>query len=252
MKRTRRLEKFTAVGPTLFTWPLWLRMSDSAKVFWLQLYASDAARGRCPVGLWKGGMAVMAEETRRDVGTVTVLLNELEQLGAVEYDRETHVLRLTELPDRCERPHNGDHLRGWWTKFLWLPACPVRDRHVATLRWLVGTFTRDHEEAWRETFGRIEGSSRAGHGANSSDSADSGHLVHRVGHGVEHGVGHGPGEGEGEGSESDLRSEIAGSGPPGDLTRAREAVTDPDLGKSVSLAHAAFARLERTKRAGGR
>ena len=254
MKRTRRLEKSTAIGPGLFGWPLWLAMSDAAKVFWLQLYASDAARGRCPVGLWKGGLAVMAEETRCDVGRVTVLLNELEQLGAVEYDRETHVLRLVSLPDRCERPHNGDVLRGWWTKFLWLPSCPVRDRHVATLRWLVGTFTRDHEEAWAETFGRIEGSHRVRHGVNSTDSADSGHLVHRVGHGVAHRLGEGEGEGSSSSSSSSLRSEIAAPTLSGDPDRAREAlprVEDPTLATVLDLAQEAFARHERAKRSGG-
>jgi hypothetical protein len=239
------MDKATGVGPALFSWPLWLAMSDSAKVFWLQLYAGDAARGRCPIGLWKGGPAVMAEETRRDVGTVSVLLAELEALGAVEYDRETHVLRLVELPDRAERPHNGDVLRGWWTKFLWLPACPVRDRHVATLRWLVGTFTRDHQEAWSETFGRLEGSHRVGHGVNSDDSAVSSHLVHRVGHGVAHRRGEVVVVGSSSSGETQTDPTL-----PGDLPRAREGVPvdDPSLAKVVDMAHAAF---ERTRRAGG-
>jgi hypothetical protein len=244
-RTSKRMEKATGIGPALFSWPLWLAMSDTAKVFWLHLYASGHARGGCPVGLWKGGPAVMAEECRRDVGTVMLLLHELEQLGAIEYDRDHHVLRLVVLPDRSERPHNGDVLRGWWTKFLWLPACPVRDRHVATLRWLVGTFTRDHEEAWSETFGRIEGAHRVSH----VDSAGSGHLVHRVGHGVAHRQG----EGEVVGS-SDSGSEIPLSLLPGDhVARACDPppVDDPTLAEVVNLAHKSFER-HGAKRAGGR
>ncbi len=98
----------------------------------------------------------MAEEASLALSDVETGLRELIAAELVEYDPETRVARLTVLHDRLHRPDNGNMIRGWWSRFRTFPACAVRDRHVATLRWLIGDWTEDHVTAWSEGFGPLE------------------------------------------------------------------------------------------------
>lgn len=213
-------EAWTPLGAGWWDWQPLAAASPTSRLLWLALYASAPAR-RCPPGLWHGGTAVMAETSRLELGAVEQALSELVELRLVEGDPGTRVVRLTALPDRCDRPANGDQIRSWWTRWRTLPVCTVRDSHVETLRWLVGSFTAHHEAAWAETFATVPPPLRVparlphGHGAphggghrdgHGVPTAQSGGIV-KSGHGVPHGGGHRQGEGEGI-----LRSSLPDSG----------------------------------------
>ncbi len=180
------------------------------------------------------------------VDVVVAALGELEQLGAVEYDPDPRVARLLELPDRLARPHNGNGIRGWWRCWRNMPRCSVANRHVVTLRWLVGPMTKDHAKAWAATFGTLEIA-----GAGVSDE-----MGNRSPNGSPNGSPDGsPNRWD---PDQDLLSGDQSAPPPlpGDLQpRARDGGPPPQfdhapaLGQVVNLAHEAFERAERAKRA---
>lgn len=161
---------FTNIGPNLWTWPPFRnlrRHHDDGKGFgaqmlWIGLYTTPSAKSQ-PPGLFLGSVHTMSEETGIPVDNVRGYLDRLIEDELVEYDIERRVLRLTMLPDAGESPKNGNAIRGWWRRFNNMPACAVRDSHVATLRWILDEFCRvsgkalsaDHAKAWSETFGRV-------------------------------------------------------------------------------------------------
>jgi hypothetical protein len=197
----------TTISVALFYWPPYVAMSLAARSLWIGLYASGAAR-RCPVGLFSGGPASMAEAARMSIADTDVALTELVGAGVVEYDQVAMVARLTGLPDKAERPDNGNVLRSWWRRWRTVPRCAVRDRHVRLLRWLLEPMTEDHAEAWAATFGTVaadvegDGSGNgirngsSNRSPNGSNSAGSAHIANRSPNGSPNGRGEGEGEGE--------------------------------------------------------
>lgn len=148
-------EAWTPLGVGWWSWRPLRACSATARLLWLALYTSAPAR-RCPPGLWHGGVASMAEAAELRDDEAVAALAELEAAELVEFDRETRVARLTVLPDQLDRPANGHGVRAWWSRFRSLPACEVRDRHVATLALLLDRPTQHHLEAWNEGFGPLE------------------------------------------------------------------------------------------------
>lgn len=157
------MSTFTRIGGGLWDWEPWVNLeSADARVLWLALYTTPAARRICP-GLWHGGPLGMAEAARMRQGDVLNALDVLLEHELVEYDPRHRVLRLCELPDAGEYPDNGNILKGWWSRFRTVPACPIRDAHVRTIRWIMDQGATDkgralshhHHEAWAETFGTI-------------------------------------------------------------------------------------------------
>lgn len=152
---------YTRLGSGLWTWEPWVSLSDPyAKLLWLGLYTSAEAKRVVP-GLFHGSIASMADAAQLRSDDVLRGLDLLREQDMVEYDTKLRVLRLTELPDPGESPASGNVIRGWWSRFKSVPACAVRDSHVATLRWIMEEWSREngkaisanHEEAWSETFG---------------------------------------------------------------------------------------------------
>lgn len=232
---------WTPMGISLFNWALWRLMSDQARVLWIGLYASGAAR-RCPPGLFEGGPASMAEASEQSVGVAVTGFAELIKLGGVDHDPDVKLTRLVELPDRLLRAQNPNMIRGWWTAWRKLPRCGVRNRGVAMLRWLADEQIATKEKsaaAWASTFGTL-GIEVAGP---------------LVGNGIGNGSGNRSGNRSGNGPypDHDLSSGQESDPPhlPGDLPRARgdgpPVMDDPTLAPVVALAHAAF---ERTRRGG--
>lgn len=157
------MSTFTRIGGGLWDWEPWVNLeSADARLLWLALYTTPAARRICP-GLWHGGPLGMAEAARMRQGDVLTALDVLLEHELVEYDPKHRVLRLCELPDAGEYPDNGNILKGWWSRFRTVPACPIRDAHVRTIRWIMEQGATDkgralshhHHEAWAETFGTV-------------------------------------------------------------------------------------------------
>jgi hypothetical protein len=102
----------------------------------------------------------MADHARLSHAETVAALDLNIEREMVEFDARAQVLRLTKLPDRCEKASNGDCLRGWWSRRDTVPDCSVRDRHLQLMAWLhlpiVASRRSAKEEmqrAWDETFG---------------------------------------------------------------------------------------------------
>lgn len=219
-KTAGQREAWTPLGIGWWDWAPLAQASPAARLLWLALYTSAPAR-RCPPGLWHGGPAVMAEASRLPLEQVEASLAELQALHLVEYDPGARVARLLVLPDRLDRPANGNGIKAWWRCWRGLPACTVRDSHVETLRELVGHFTPNHQKVWDETFGglptplripaRLPSGNGPGNGpgngtSNRYGNGSNGTDIVRDGNGSRNGSGNRQGEGEGNSSIPDPRS----------------------------------------------
>lgn len=232
---------WTPIGIGLFNWRMWRLMSDPARVLWLGLYASGAAR-RCPPGLHEGGPAGMAEATEQSVGVTVAALAELIRIGAVEHDPDLKVTRLVELPDRLLRPHNPNMVRGWWTAWRKLPRCGLTLRAVEVLAWLAADKVAEGGKTatvWSSTFGTVAPTVPAtvperfpnGSGNGSGNSPDPDHDL-----------------------DLDQGSGSSSLGADETTSRAREVEPDPGLAPVLHMALAAHERHlgARSKRGGGR
>ena len=162
------MSSFTRVGTTLWEWEPFITLEDpNAKILWLALYTSNAAKRWCP-GLWHGPVSLMADAAKLGAVDTQNALGELIRKKLVEFDSKNRVLRFTELPDHGDWPSTPSIMFAWWKRFNDMPACDVRDAWVPMLRWMIERGARDaeknkwkgkpspkHEEAWAETFGTI-------------------------------------------------------------------------------------------------
>lgn len=154
---------FTSFGAKIWNWRRWRNLDDSTRLLWIGLYTTAQAKHAVP-GLWKGSIAIISEETGMTPERVIRGLDRLLAVDLIEYDRDFDVLRMTELPDTGEWPSNENWLKGWWNRFVLIPECPIRNAHVATLRWILEQGARDRgkvipksvEQTWLDTFGRID------------------------------------------------------------------------------------------------
>ena len=156
---------FTRIGSGLFAWEPWRLMDDSARMFWLTLYANPHVK-KVP-GLCYGTIRNFADWSVQQPDVAIRCFDTLLERELIEYDNKNRVLRLTELPDAGEWPYNGSVLRSWWKAFRMLPECDVRDAYVPTLWWLIergslesdsnktGQVSQQHQSIWAETFGRV-------------------------------------------------------------------------------------------------
>lgn len=166
------MSAFTNLTADLWTWDEWRNLEHDvtdltgrcAKLFWLALYTSHDAKRIVP-GLFGGSIHAMAECAGMPVDDALKYLDRLLEHDLVEFDRNYRILRLTKLPGFGDAAgSNGKVIRGWWNQFKKVPACPVRDAHVTTLRWMLDEWSRytgkplsnDHNTAWADTFGRVD------------------------------------------------------------------------------------------------
>lgn len=133
-------------------------MSCGSEAFklWLGLYTSQNAKRSVP-GLWPGSLYGMSEDTRLPLNNTFNALGELVEKKLVEFDEAHRLARLTQLPDALERAHTQFAIKGWWTRFTSLPACPLRDAHVPLLWWMIqqGKVGQSMVDMWRMTFGTV-------------------------------------------------------------------------------------------------
>lgn len=157
---------YTRIGACLWNWEPWLALDDGPRNLWLALYTTAEAKRIIP-GLWHGSINQMAEASRRSFTDTWKNLDKLLEAEMVEFDQKHRVLRMTMLPDAGEYPASPTILASWWSKFLLVPTCLVRDAHVGIIRWILDTGAKQvkknrsgrptpaHEEMWEETFGTI-------------------------------------------------------------------------------------------------
>lgn len=148
---------YTRIGGELPNWAPLRACSPRARWLWIALYLSHR---RVIPGLWVAGIPTIADVAKMTPDDTLAGLDELiGDRDLIEYDRNREVLRLTEFPDRGERPMNGSHIRSLFTRFRTVPDCQVRNAHVRTLEWLLQDPYHppkaDHVKAWEETFGLI-------------------------------------------------------------------------------------------------
>jgi hypothetical protein len=147
---------FTRLGCSIWEWDRFTSLDCEARNLWLVFY-TGATSNRLVPGLWTGGVGAMSDESHMPPENTIRALDTLLAAEMVEYDPKRRVLRLTEFPDAGERPSNGSHVRGMWSRFQTVPPCQVRDAHVRSLEWLC--LDSGHSEdvliAWKETFGTV-------------------------------------------------------------------------------------------------
>jgi hypothetical protein len=147
---------FTKVGGDAMNWERLRPVPIVGRYLYWGLYVSHR---RALIGLWNAGLPTIADAAKMAPDDALAGLDALLEHDLVEYDRHREVLRLTELPDRCERPQNPSHLQSIWTRFRAVPACQVRDAHVRTLEWLIAGMDEAPKpsmvEQWGKTFGTI-------------------------------------------------------------------------------------------------
>ncbi len=160
------MSSFTRIGANLWDWEPFTALDPEPRNLWLALYTSAQARRVIP-GLWHGGIQTMAESSHRPVDETLKSLDALLDVEMVEFDQKHRVLRMTQLPDAGEFPTSPGILSSWWSKFLLVPQCPVRDAHVSLVRWILdrgaATVKKNkarkpspmHEEIWSTTFGTV-------------------------------------------------------------------------------------------------
>ncbi len=156
------MTNYTRLGAQIWNWEPWTELPPVARLLWMSLYTSAEARRVVP-GLFVGSITAMSEIARLPVDDTLTALDQLLEHEMAEYDQKLRVLRLTRLPDCGESPPNPNCVRSWWIRFQTVPACPVRDAHVATLRWTMDEWSREngrpvtaaHEAAWTATFAMV-------------------------------------------------------------------------------------------------
>lgn len=147
---------FTKLGNEVFHWERLIPCTIAARYLWVVLYGSPR---RVIPGLWVAGLPTLGDAAKMQPDDAVPALDNLLEHELVEYDRKREVLRLTEFPDRCDRPDNGKVIRGLYNRFRVVPDCDIRNAHVETLLWLLDDPVRvpseDHVKAWADTFGKV-------------------------------------------------------------------------------------------------
>jgi len=157
---------YTRLSCLFWEWSRLNQLSPTTRLLWLALYTSPTAKRGVPA-LWHGSVITMAEAARLPCDETARALDSLIDHDLAEYDPQSLVLRLTELPDAGEWPSAPAILDSWFKRFRMVPACGVRDAHVLTIRWILerGALEADknhsgkpslkHEEIWGRTFATI-------------------------------------------------------------------------------------------------
>src|SRR3990172_7668059 len=181
---------YTRVGASIWNWERFIALDDGPRNLWLALYTTAEAKRVVP-GLWHGSIHSMAEAAHRSLDVTYKNIDALLDVDMVEFDQKNRVLRMTELPDAGEYPSSPTILSSWWSKFLLVPPCAMRDAHVTMIRWIldhgaaqmglkkgrIGRPTPAHEEIWSVTFGTIAIPASRRRGLRRLLDADTGNDV---------------------------------------------------------------------------
>ncbi len=179
---------YTRLGAAIWDWDPWTTLPPIPRLLWLAIYTSPEAKKGVP-GLFHGSLHSLAEASRLPTDEMYTSIDVLLDRDMIEYDKNKRVLRLCELPDAGDWPSGTFVLQSWWKRFRSVPACPVRDAHVATLRWMLeqgaleadsnrgGRVSAGHENVWAATFGTIVVPSSRRRGVRRLADSDTGTNV---------------------------------------------------------------------------
>jgi hypothetical protein len=150
---------YTRLGATVFDWAPYYERSMAARNIWLALYASPQSKKGIP-GLFHGGVGALSEAARMGAGPAIEALRELCEAGLAAHDERNRVIRMTQLPDKLEKPSNGKVLKMFWNRWKDFPESELKYHHIATVHWLCeellsNTMKREHWATWDMTFGTI-------------------------------------------------------------------------------------------------
>lgn len=147
--------RYTPIGD-LNRWKPWAGLEAEPKLLWLGLYTSQTAL-RCVPGLWTGTIYGMSDDSGLSPNATLNALDVLVDRKLAAFDQENRVARLTVLPDTLARAHNDKAISGWWTRFITIPAIPLRDAHIPLLWKMVqnGNCSPTMVTMWAKTFGSI-------------------------------------------------------------------------------------------------
>jgi hypothetical protein len=93
-------------------------------------------------------------------GPAIEALRELCEAGLAEHDERCRVIRMTQLPDKLEKPANGKVLKMFWNRWKDFPDSHLKYRHIAMVFWLCEDLLEnekkpEHLRTWEDTFGTI-------------------------------------------------------------------------------------------------
>lgn len=106
-------------------------------------------------GLINLGVAGLSEAAHLSHQETTAALAQLAAAGFCQFDERRRIIRVFRAP-KYNRAANPNMLRAWWRRWGDLPACPLRDQHVASLRDGVNLSNDAMLACWEETFGTVE------------------------------------------------------------------------------------------------
>ena len=148
-------DPYVRMSLAMARWAPLVACSITTRWAWAAMWASREMKSACS-GLFPGSVGMVAEVASMSFGEAVAAVDELVEKQLIEHDASHRLIRYTRLPDRFDRPDNGNCLVGWWRGFVLLPPCATRDRHVSLIRWMCGeALSKDHEKVWATTFGTI-------------------------------------------------------------------------------------------------
>src|SRR5262249_20580901 len=124
---------FTRISRLLWNWEPMTLLDPTAIKLWLVVYTDK----KYSPGLCNGHLVSIVADAGLPVVDADQALDRHMSHDLAMYDHRTQVLRLTRFPDAGEFPQSPFVLKGWWSRFLQVPQCPVRDSHVPLLRWVL-------------------------------------------------------------------------------------------------------------------
>jgi hypothetical protein len=125
---------------------------DLTRTLWF-LLLSGPQTGPLP-GLYRSSVHSLAEALRRPTEAVGGALRTILATGKVEYDERRRVIRVRRAP-KHNAAASPNHIKAWWTRWVDIPDCDAKFRHVESLREFAGLGNPKHAVMWAATFGTL-------------------------------------------------------------------------------------------------
>ena len=131
----------------------WFRgLRDLDKSVWFTL-RSGLDVPRIP-GLLDCGIGQLADAVGASARRIQNVLRRYTELGIGEYDPVQQVIRTVVFPE--DAPANYNVLQGWFGEWREFPDCPLKYKHVDSLRAIVDLGKPEWVRTWEQTFGGVQ------------------------------------------------------------------------------------------------
>lgn len=142
---------FANIPPSLWDEAEFVRLTEKGQLLLLYLVTGPEAQGAAVPGLLVTSVGALADGRRQSTLDVHDTLAELAQEGWVEHDGPNRLIRVPRAPG-WSPPGSTNVVRGWWRRWLTLPASALRARQLEPLREVI-VGRREWTAVWHETFG---------------------------------------------------------------------------------------------------